>query len=187
MKKIDDTVILKRFKDGDTSAFKEIVLAYQNSIYSLCTYMIGDPVNAEDIAQDVFLKAYQNLKAFKPDASIYTWLYRIAVNTCIDYKRKMSFESIFRHQQHNEDIIENEPSTDPSSESLYGSKQTVDALKKAIEKLSQKLKAVIIMKEIEGLSYEEISNTLDISIGTVKSRISRAREELKVLMKEFDK
>ncbi len=186
MKKIDDTVILKRFKDGDSSAFQEIVLAYKNSIYSLCTYMTGDPVNAEDIAQDVFLKAYQNLKTFKPKASIYTWLYRIAVNTCIDYKRKVSFESMFRHQQHNEGIIENEPSRDPSPESLYGSRQTVTALKKALGKLSQKLKAVIIMKEVEGLSYEEIADTLDISIGTVKSRISRAREELKAIMKGFN-
>ena len=186
MKKLDDTAILRRFKNGDTSAFKEIVLAYQDSIYSLCTYMIGDPANAQDLAQDVFLKAYQNLKTFKPNASIYTWLYRITVNTCIDYKRKISFESLFRHQQHEEDIIENEPSGDPSPESLYGSKQTAAAVKEALGKLSQKLKAVIVMKEIEGLSYEEIAGALDLSIGTVKSRISRAREELKTLMKAFN-
>ena len=186
MKKLDDTDILRRFKNGDTSAFKEIVLAYQDSIYSLCTYMIGDPANAQDVAQDVFLKAYQNLKTFKPNASIYTWLYRITVNTCIDYKRKISFESLFRHQQHEEDIIENEPSGDPSPESLYGSKQTAVAVKEALGKLSQKLKAVIVMKEIEGLSYEEIAGALDLSIGTVKSRISRAREELKTLMKGFN-
>ncbi len=186
MKKLDDTDILRRFKNGDSSAFKEIVLAYQDSIYSLCTYMIGDPANARDVAQDVFLKAYQNLKTFKPNASIYTWLYRITVNTCIDYKRKISFESLFRHQQHEEDIIENEPSGDPSPESLYGSKQTAVAVKEALGKLSQKLKAVIVMKEIEGLSYEEIADALDLSIGTVKSRISRAREELKSLMKGFN-
>ena len=186
MKKIDDTDILRRFKNGDTSAFKEIVLAYQDSIYSLCTYMIGDPANAQDVAQDVFLKAYQNLKAFKPNASIYTWLYRITVNTCIDYKRKISFESLFRHHQHEEDIIENEPSGDPSPESLYGSRQDAATLKKALGKLSQKLKAVIVMKEVEGLSYEEIADALELSIGTVKSRISRARGELKSLMKGFD-
>ncbi len=186
MKKLDDTAILLRFKNGDTSAFQEIVLAYQDSIFNLCAYMIGDPVNAEDAAQDVFLKAYQNLKAFKPNASIYTWLYRIAINTCIDYKRKVSFESVFKHQQHDEDIIANEPSGDPSPESIYGSKQTAAALKKALGKLSRKLKSVIVMKEIEGLSYEEIADTLEISIGTVKSRISRAREELKELMKGFN-
>ncbi len=183
--KLNEPVVLERFKRGDTSAFKDIVLAYQDRIYRLCRYMLGDPHNAEDAAQDTFLKAYQSLKNFKPDASLYTWLYRIAVNTCIDYKRKSAFESLFKHTNNGEDIIAEEQSTEPSPEKLYESRQMTDALQKALKKLSQKLRTIIVMKEIEGLPYEDIARVLDISIGTVKSRISRAREELRDLMKGF--
>jgi len=165
--------------------FKDIVIAYQDSIYNLCVYMIGDPTNAEDVTQEVFLKAYQKLKSFTPNATIYTWLYRIAVNTCIDYKRKTSFESIFKHQ-YSEDIIENEIATpSESKEETTDSEQLGFALKRAINKLSEKLKAVVILYEMDGLSYEEIAEALDISIGTVKSRLSRARKELKRYMKKY--
>jgi RNA polymerase sigma-70 factor (ECF subfamily) len=185
MKKINDTYILDHFKNGDTSVFKDIVIAYQDSIYNLCVYMIGDPANAEDVTQEVFLKAYQKLKSFTPNATIYTWLYRIAVNTCIDYKRKTSFESIFKHQ-YSEDIIENEIATpSESKEETTDSEQLGFALKRAINKLSEKLKAVVILYEMDGLSYEEIAEALDISIGTVKSRLSRARKELKRYMKKY--
>jgi RNA polymerase sigma-70 factor (ECF subfamily) len=185
MKKINDTYILDHFKNGDTSVFKDIVIAYQDSIYNLCVYMIGDPTNAEDVTQEVFLKAYQKLKSFTPNATIYTWLYRIAVNTCIDYKRKTSFESIFKHQ-YSEDIIENEIATpSESKEETTDSEQLGFALKRAINKLSEKLKAVVILYEMDGLSYEEIAEALDISIGTVKSRLSRARKELKRYMKKY--
>lgn len=186
MKKIDDAYILEHFKNGDTSVFKEIVVAYQDSIYNLCVYMIGDPTNAEDITQETFLKAYQNLKSFKPHATIYTWLYRIAVNACIDYKRRASLESIFKHP-YSEDIIENEITDKPGIENGSEPEHVTVLLNKAINRLSEKLKAALILKEIEGLSYEEIANTLDISIGTVKSRLSRAREELKRYMKKHYK
>ncbi len=185
MKKLNDPVILDRFKNGDKSAFEEIVLTYQDNIYSLCCYMLGDTDTANDAAQETFLKAYQNLKNFRPNASIYTWLYRIAVNTCIDYKRKSTFETRFPHTTNDTSLIEEQPSVDPSPEKSYESKQITDALNKALNKLSLKLKTIIVMKEVEGLSYEEIADILDISIGTVKSRISRAREELKKLIKGF--
>ncbi len=186
MKKLNDPVILERFKNGDTSAFQEIVLAYQDTIYGLCFRMLGDHHNAQDAAQDTFLKAYQNLKSFKPDASLYTWIYRIAVNTCIDYKRRSVSESLFRHLPNNENSVEQEPSDSPSPEMLSESGQMAAALQQALGKLSKKLRAVIVMKEVEGLSYEDIAGVMDISIGTVKSRISRAREELKVLLKGFN-
>jgi RNA polymerase sigma-70 factor (ECF subfamily) len=86
--KSDDVQILKRFKGGDSTAFEEIVLKYQGRIYNLCRHMLGDAHDAQDAAQGTFIKAYQNLKKFKPESSLYTWLYRIAVNTCLDYKKR---------------------------------------------------------------------------------------------------
>ncbi len=181
----DDLSLIDRFKGGDQSAFEQLVLKYQDKIYNLCRYMLGNTHDAEDAAQDTFIKAYRNLNNFRPEASFYTWLYRIAVNTCLDYKKRPFFESLFRKSDEDEDYILEPVSDEPSPEKLYESKQIGLALLKSIGQLPLKLRTVIILKEIEGLSYEEIAEVLDISVGTVKSRISRAREELKVLMKNY--
>jgi len=183
--KQDDLSLITRFKAGDTSVFEKILLKYQHRIYNLCRYMIGNTHDAEDAAQDVFLKAYQNLNKFKPDSSLHTWLYRIAVNTCIDYKRKPLFESLFKSSKEGDEFVVDHPADSPSPERLYGSKEIGNAIQLALGRLSEKLRTVIVLKEIEGLSYEEISEVLDVSIGTVKSRISRAREELKKLLKNI--
>ncbi len=147
--------------------------------------MLGNAEDAEDAAQNVFLKAYQALTKFQPEASLYTWLYRIATNTCIDYKKKPIFESLFGGSEEGERLVHDRASDAPSPEQLYQSKQIDQALQESLGKLSPKLRAIIILKEIEEMSYEGIADTLDISIGTVKSRIARAREELRKLMKKF--
>jgi len=177
--------IIDRFKKGDEAAFEELILKYQDRIYNLCRHMLGNTHNAEDAAQDTFVKAYRNLKNFKPESSLYTWLYRIAVNTCLDYKKRPFFESLFRKSDKGDEFVSEPSSHWPSPERLYESKQIGLALHRSIRKLSPKLRTAIILKEIEGLSYEEIADILEVSIGTVKSRISRAREELKVLLKDF--
>jgi RNA polymerase sigma-70 factor, ECF subfamily len=183
--KTEDLRIIDRFKKGDTSAFGDIVLKYQDKIYNLCRHMLGNAHDAEDAAQDAFLKAYQALPKFQPEASLYTWLYRIATNTCIDYKKKPVFESLFGDYGEGELLVHDRASNAPSPEKLYQSKQIDQVLQESLGTLSPKLRAIIILKEIEELSYEEIADTLEISMGTVKSRIARAREELQKLMKEF--
>lgn len=181
----DELSIIDRFKEGEESAFEELLLKYQDRIYNLCRHMLGNSSDAEDAAQDTFIKAHQKLKDFKPEASLYTWLYRIAVNTCLDYKKRPFFESLFMKSDEGEEYIAEAVSKEPTPEKLYESKQLRLVLCKSIGKLSLKLRTAIILKEIEGLSYEEIAEVLDVSVGTVKSRISRAREELKALMKKF--
>jgi len=183
--KKDDFNLINRFKDGDASAFDEIISKYQDKLYNLCRHMLGNAHDAEDAAQDVFLKAYQNLNKFKPDSSLYTWLYRIAINTCIDYRRKPFFESLFKTSKEGDVFAVDQLSDSPSPERLYESKLISNAIQLALGRLSEKLRTVIVLKEIEGLSYEEMAEVLDVSIGTVKSRISRAREELKKLLKKF--
>jgi RNA polymerase sigma-70 factor, ECF subfamily len=175
----DEASSIQRFKDGDLSGFEELVRKYQDRIYNICRYMIQDPHDAQDAAQDVFLKAYQNLKAFKPEASLYTWLYRIAVNTCLDYKKRSRPE-----QAEDESVIDDLASTDASPEQRYQSKEIGQAIQAALQKLPERLRAAIVLKEIEELSYEEIAAVLDTSLGTVKSRISRAREELRELLRK---
>lgn len=176
---------LKRFREGDAGAFEEIVRAHQDRVYNLCRYMLGNARDAEDAAQDVFIKAYRNLNAFEPAPSFSAWLYRIAVNTCIDYRRKAPLLSFFRTSAEGRELTMEPRSALPSPEKSYESKVMGTAIEKSLSRISGKLRTVIVLKEIEGLSYEEISSVLGISIGTVKSRISRARDELKKLLRDF--
>ena len=185
MQSSDDLDLIDRFKNGDTSAFGEIVLRYQDKVYNLCRHMLGNAADADDAGQDVFLKAYQALPKFQPDASLYTWLYRIATNTCIDYKRRPLFESLFGDSGEGERLVHDLATDAPSPEKLYQAKEIDRALQACLGKLSPKLRAIIVLKEVEELSYEEMAETLDISMGTVKSRIARAREELQKCMKKY--
>ena len=178
---MNDDNAIERFKRGDPSLFADLVLQYQDRIYNLCSYMLDNPHDAEDAAQDTFLKAYQGLGSYSPTASFYTWLYRIAVNTCLDHKRKFSFRSLFFSDER-KNRIDSFPSRAPSPESACATTQSMHALQAALSLLSKKLRVVIVLHELEGLSYEEIAEILDISAGTVKSRISRAREELKKIL-----
>lgn len=178
----DDLELLRRFASGDAAAFDDIVRTYQGRIVTLCRYLLGNAADADDAAQDVFVKAFKNLKNFRPEAALYTWLYRIAVNTCIDRRRRPSFFSLFRADEGAEGSDAPFPalqSEAPSPEQLVESQQISEEIQRALKKLSPKLRAAIVLKEIEGLRYEEIGEVLEISLGTVKSRISRAREELK--------
>lgn len=174
-----DLVRIRRFQAGDTTAFEEILRAHQDRILTLCRYLLGNAADAEDAAQDVFLKAFKGLRTFRPEASLYTWLYRIAVNTCIDRKRKPFFISLFAPGDRDDTTIVDPRSNAPSPEKLLESRQIARSIEDALKALSPKLRAAIVLKEIEGLAYEEIAEVLDVSLGTVKSRISRAREELK--------
>jgi RNA polymerase sigma-70 factor (ECF subfamily) len=183
--KSKDLQFIDRFKNGDSSAFEDIVLKYQDKIYNLCRHMLGNAQDAEDAAQDAFLKAFQALPKFQPEASLYTWLYRIATNTCIDFKKKPIFESLFGSSEEGERLVHDRASDAPSPEKIYQSKEIDQALQESLRKLSPKLRAIIILKEIEELSYDEIADTLEISMGTVKSRLARARVELQKLMKKF--
>ena len=179
----NDLSLIKRFYKGDQAAFERLVLKYQDRVYNICRYMLGNESDAEDASQDVFIKIYKKLGYFKPSPYLASWVYRIAVNTCIDYKRRPFHESMNRTSENGSEYIIERVSDDPGPERFFESKQTGQAVIRALSRLSNKLRVVIVLKEIEGLSYEEISETLDISLGTVKSRISRAREELRGLIK----
>ena len=175
----DENLLLKPFKDGDHSTFERIVQTYQDRIYNLCRYLLGNPQDAEDAAQEVFIKAFRKLKDFQPEASLYTWLYRIGVNTCLDHKRKSRPEPF-----KNESLAEALSSTEPSPEGRYQSKEIGRAIQSALAQLSKNSRTIIVLKEIEGLSYEEIAEVMDTSVGTVKSRLSRTREELRSLLQK---
>ena len=161
-----------------------LVIKYQRRVERLIGRMVRDVDLVQDIAQESFIRAYRALPKFRGDSAFYTWLYRIVVNTAkkalVELKRDLLVSEATLAGSHDEDDetsrVDREPSMDATPESLLASKQVAQAVNAAIDALSPDLRRAIMLREIEGLSYEEIAEMMDSPIGTVRSRIFRARE-----------
>jgi RNA polymerase sigma-70 factor (ECF subfamily) len=181
-----DVALVERVKRGDQKAFEMLVVKYQRRIERLIGRMVRDTDLVQDIAQETFIRAYRALPQFRGDSAFYTWLYRIAVNTAkkalVDLKRDpVMTESALAGRGDDEDEtsrVENELSDGATPEAVLASKEIAATVNAAIEALSEDLRQAITLREIEGLSYEEISAVMDCPIGTVRSRIFRARESI---------
>jgi RNA polymerase sigma-70 factor, ECF subfamily len=180
-----DAVLVERVKRGDVRAFEMLVVKYQRRVERLIGRMVRDVDLVQDIAQESFIRAYRALPQFRGDSAFYTWLYRIAVNTAkkalMDMKRDpLVLESSRSQGEDGEETsrAENELTTGETPEALLASKEIATAVNAAIEALSEDLRQAITLREIEGLSYEEIAEMMNCPIGTVRSRIFRAREAI---------
>jgi len=184
---ITDQAIVERVVKGEVDAFAMLVDRYQDRIYSAVHNYVSNPDDAIDIAQEAFVKAYSKLRSFDSSSAFYTWLYRIAINTAIDYLRKRkSRPTDSLDDDRFTEIGFEPPSKDPSAdpEKVVTRHEQTTALKNAIGLLSEKLKTVVVLHDIEGLSQEEVAEILKVPVGTVKSRVSRARTELKYLLQK---
>ncbi len=180
-----DVLLVERAKRGDTRAFEMLVVKYQRRIERLVSRMVRDADLVQDIAQESFIRAYRALPQFRGESAFYTWLYRIAVNTAkktlMNLKRDplVSESALSNHDEGEETSrVENELSDGETPEALLASKEIAAAVNAAIEALSEDLRQAITLREIEGLSYEEIADVMNCPIGTVRSRIFRAREAI---------
>jgi len=180
-----DPQVIERFKRGDRRAFEMLVVKYQRRIERLIARMVRDTDLVEDIAQETFIRAYRALPQFRGESAFYTWLYRIAVNSAkkalADFKRDpLVSESALRSSDEGEETsrAENELTDGETPEALLASKEIAGVVNAAIEALSEDLRQAITLREIEGLSYEEIAEVMNCPIGTVRSRIFRAREAI---------
>ena len=179
-----DIALVERAQGGDQRAFEMLVIKYQRRVERLIGRMVRDVDLVQDIAQESFIRAYRALPKFRGDSAFYTWLYRIVVNTAkkalVELKRDLLVSEATLAGSHDEDDetsrVDREPSMDATPESLLASKQVAQAVNAAIDALSPDLRRAIMLREIEGLSYEEIAEMMDSPIGTVRSRIFRARE-----------
>ncbi len=186
-----DAHLVERVKLGDVRAFEMLVVKYQRRIERLIGRMVRDVDLVQDIAQESFIRAYRALPNFRGDSAFYTWLYRIAVNTAkkalLDMKRDpMVTESALRSQDDEGEETsraESELSDGETPEALMASKEIAAAVNSAVEALSEDLRQAITLREIEGLSYEEIADVMNCPIGTVRSRIFRAREAIAVKLR----
>jgi RNA polymerase sigma-70 factor (ECF subfamily) len=180
-----DAPLVERVKRGDTKAFEMLVVKYQRRIERLIGRMVRDVDLVPDIAQETFIRAYRALPQFRGESAFYTWLYRIAVNTAkkalMELKRDPIVAETARSSRDDDEEtsrVENELTDGETPDAVLASKQIAAAVNFAIEALSEELRQAITLREIEGLSYEEIAEMMNCPIGTVRSRIFRAREAI---------
>lgn len=183
-----DSILVEKVKGGDTKAFEILVRKYQGRVASIISRMVSDHGKIQDLVQEVFLKTYRSIDNFRGDSSFYTWLYRIAVNTAKNHyimeSRGVQLDSTIDITDDGEQPIpqlrENET---PESRMLRS--ELLGILKKAIDELAPAMKMVIVLRELEGKTYEEIAAVMDCPIGTVRSRIFRGRQELAEKLKDY--
>jgi RNA polymerase sigma-70 factor (ECF subfamily) len=185
----DDRALVKAAQRGDKQAFRALVERYQRRVVQLALGMTKDPDEAMDIAQETFVKVHRYLPSFKGDSSFFTWTYRIAMNLCLDAQRRKGRSE--RVDLEEGDEAELEASMDPPSAALAGpQRQTLNAelrdkIEEALASLSENHRAILILREVEGLSYEELSKALAIRKGTVMSRLFHARLKMQNKLREY--
>ncbi|ANB62399.1 RNA polymerase sigma factor SigW [Anoxybacteroides amylolyticum] len=173
---------IKAIQKGDQNAYAEIVELYKEKVYRICYRMLGNRHEAEDAAQEAFIRAYVNIDRYNPAMKFSSWLYRIATNLSIDKLRKKKPDVYLDEEVSGAEgltMYSQLPATDVSPEDTVESLELQETVQKAIEKLPEKYRSVIVLKYIEDLSLQEISEILDLPIGTVKTRIHRGREALR--------
>jgi RNA polymerase sigma-70 factor (ECF subfamily) len=185
----DERVLVATAKEGDLSAYDELVRRYQERIYATIYHMTANHEDANDLAQESFIKAYRALKSFKGDSSFFTWVYRIAVNKTINFLKQrkkrvqMSLNDLDFNAEHDPDLValvsEKTPRRDLNLNELQ------ERLNAAMLKLSEVHRMVVTLHDIQGLSHDEISRILDCNTGTVRSRLFYARQQLQAHLSEF--
>ncbi|MDO9277620.1 MAG: RNA polymerase sigma factor RpoE [Polaromonas sp.] len=184
-----DALLVERAVAGDQKAFELLVIKYERRIQRLIGRMVRDVDLVEDIAQETFIRVYRALAQFRGDAQFYTWLYRIAVNTAkkflMDLKRNPTVsENFFKSADDDETSpVENELTSPETPEAVLASKEIAEMVNAAMDALPEELRQAITLREIEGLTYEEIADAMNCPIGTVRSRIFRAREAISLKIK----
>ena len=186
----DERKLVEAARQGDAAAFEALVKKHQRKAYAVALGMVHDADEARDICQDAFLKAHKNLAGFEGDAQFFTWLYRIIANLCIDHLRKrrgerMEFDETVANDDASDDsgIAPRRLGFDPGR--ALADKELRQHIQTALAKLTAPHRAVLIMREVEGLSYKEMADVMNCSIGTIMSRLFHARKKMQTLLLEF--
>jgi len=184
---IDDFSLVKAFQAGDQHAFESLVRRYQHQVANLVYVTMGSRDDVDDIAQEVFIRVYKSLPRFKFDASFFSWVYRITMNLCIDEIRKRKIRKVLSLDFLTEDALEksrkNKDHSMPSDSMLLDERRQI--VQSALQRLKPEHRDILVLREYKDLGYSEIVEALDISLEAVKSRIFRARSELKILLSEY--
>ena len=174
---MNEHMVINRAKQGDQRAFETLVTEYEQKVYSLAYHYVGSEQDAMDICQEVFLRVYRFLPQFSGESRFSTWLYRVTSNACKDFLRKKGSRMEVSLSQEGEE-------EDYTPENVLEQKEMRRQIEESLHQLSPDHREILVMRDVLGLSYEEIANSLDLEEGTVKSRISRAREKLRIKLTE---
>lgn len=191
---IDDDVLVQQCRQGDSAAMERLIYKYQNRIYNTILKICANPDDAAELTQDTFVKVIENIDKFEGRSSFYTWAFRIAMNLTLNHcKRssKLTFTSLeterkgnnWRPKQILKEFLRNDASPDPAI--VAQNRELCDLVQKALMKLDDTRRTVIVLRDIEGMNYAQIANVLELELGTVKSRISRARNNLREIFEGF--
>lgn len=179
---MEDRDLVKRAQNGDSAAFEQLVLKYQQKVYNLALRLTGNEEDAFDLSQESFLKAWKGLETFHFEAAFSTWLYRLTSNACLDFLRSQKRRrtvSLTVEDEDGEEAQMDYPDDAPTPEQAAIASEDRELLKKALASLDEEAREIITLRVIEELSYETIARVLGVKEGTVKSRLSRARDKLK--------
>jgi RNA polymerase sigma-70 factor (ECF subfamily) len=181
----DDRRLIAASLEGDPAAFGELVRRYQDRLYNTVYRLLDNADDAQDVVQDAFVNAYQSLDGFKGDSQFFTWLYRIAVNTAISHKRKQRLTLSIDSGRNGERQVEPPDDSDASRpEHALERAEEERRVQQALNRLSAEHRAVLILKDMEGQKYEAMAEILGVPIGTIRSRLHRARTELRELLEQ---
>ena len=181
-----DAYLVKRSQEGDVSSFELLVIRYQKRIFNVVFRVVRDRDAVEDLAQETFLNAFKSIRSFKGGSSFYTWLYRIAANVSINYLAKRNKASFADEELlETEEVSKRVSGGELSPERGVQNQETAKAIREAVNLLPSDIRQAVILREFDGLSYEEIAEVMDCPIGTVRSRIFRGREMLKEKLKDY--
>jgi RNA polymerase sigma-70 factor (ECF subfamily) len=186
---LDDRALVRRAKSGDLAAYDELVRRYQERIYATLYHMTANHEDANDLAQEAFIKAYHSLRSFKGDSTFFTWLYRIAVNRTINFlkqrkhKTHLSLNDLDFNAEHDPDLVALISDKTPRREA--GLAELQEKLNAAMLQLSETHRLVVALHDVQGLSHEEISRIMDCNVGTVRSRLFYARQQLQCLLSDY--
>ena len=174
-------MIVRKVLQGDVNAFEKLVTEHEKGVYAIALRMTGNPEDASDMTQEAFIKAYNSLQSFRGDSKFSVWLYRIASNVCLDFLRSRSRKPTVSLSVEDDEGEETELDIADESQSpelLLERGLTRDAVRRGLQAMPPDYRQILLLREIQGLSYEEIADVLRIEVGTVKSRIFRARKRL---------
>ncbi len=180
----DDRSLIADSLGGNTAAFGELVRRYQDRLYNTVYRLVDNSEDALDVVQDAFLNAYQSLDSFKGDALFFTWLYRIAVNTAISHKRKRRVLARIADRNGDPLVEPHDPSSLARPDHALEQAEEEQKIHRALARLSAEHRTVLVMKELEGQKYEEMAEALGVPIGTIRSRLHRARLEMRELLEQ---
>ncbi|MFV0444048.1 MAG: sigma-70 family RNA polymerase sigma factor [Planctomycetaceae bacterium] len=176
----DDRALIDRSLAGDTDAYGRLVARYQDRLYGTLVHLLGSAQDAYDVAQETFLLAWQNLATFRGDSAFYSWLFRIAHNAAVSFRRRdrRATRSLDRSRDlHGDEPVDPRPTTDPAAGMVTDERREI--VQAALTELPEEYRTVLVLKDMDGLRYEEIAEIIGCPVGTVRSRIHRARSELR--------